>query len=860
MKRPTALLWPLLVGALSLALTGWLWQHERQTQARLLQDNFDFGLRQTATRIEQRMASYEQMLRGTRGLFEASERVGRDDFAVYVDALLSGADFAGLRLIAYAPLLQAAQVPAHVAAQRAGGVADYDVRPAGPRDSVAPLTYAAPANGRSLGVLGLDPLADPVRRAAMLRARDSGGVTITDRLRPTAQEAPASDSTFLMFMPVYQRGQAADTVATRRARLLGWVIASFRVGDLMSSLYGEGTPGLAVRIYDGVEIGDATLMYPPVASAADSRPALFEAQEYIGFAGHTWTLSVRSRPEFERHYSGDSARIIAIAGSGLSAALALLTWLLVTGRERAHATARAMTRQLRVSAERYRRIVETADEGIWTVDAKGHTSFVNPKLQQLLGYRADEMLGRPFSDFMDDGGHTPIEGPGRQQPALRLRRRDGSDLWATLSTSAITDADGRHAGVLAMVTDVTERHQAEARRAVLEAQLRQSQKMEAIGTLAGGIAHDFNNILAAILGNVALLRQDLGTDHAALDRLAQIGQAGDRARSLVQQIVAFSRSQPQALVVQPLRPLLEETMALLRSTLPTLVELEARFSDVPLHIGADATQFQQVLMNLCTNAWHALRGSTGRIVIGLDAVVVDAEMAQRLDGLAGLTGLTPGPHAHVWVADDGCGMDEATRQRAFEPFFTTKPVGQGTGLGLSVVHGIVASHHGAITLRSAPGEGSSFDMYFPLAEPVAAPPPPAAAPAVAPGRGEHVLYVDDDAVMGLMVESLLQRSGYRVTCLADPREALARLRADAGIFDVVVTDFNMPELSGLDLARELRGIRPGLPVIVTSGYVSDSLRAEVQRAGVRYVMQKEYTLEQLGGVVQRALAEGVAES
>jgi signal transduction histidine kinase/ActR/RegA family two-component response regulator len=722
------LLWPLLTGLLSLATTAGLWQHEQQTQEHRLRDNFDFALRQAATRVEQRMASYEQMLRGTRGLFEASNPVTREDFSAYVAVLLAGADFAGLRSLGYAPLISGDRVAAHVATQRTTGAPGYTVQPPGERAQMAPLTYIEPAKDPTLNVLGADALTDPQRQAAMLRARDSGGAVITEAVYPRQLQNGLPDAVFLMFMPVYAKGFAVETIADRRAHLRGWVAASFRVVDLMSSLYGESTPGLDVRVFDGTGISAKTLLYPPAAGPDPAHPPRFEAQEYVGYAGHSWTLQVRSRPEFEQRYSNDSARIILVAGLGLSGLLALLAWQLATARERAVAAARTMTRQLRDSAE----------------------------------------------------------------------------------------------------------------------QLRQSQKMEAIGTLAGGIAHDFNNILAAVLGNVSLAQDTLDPGHPAQQRLAQIRTASGRARSLVQQIVTFSRQQPQELVVQPLRPLLEETVTLLRSTLPALVELQTQFTDRPLFIGADATQFQQVLMNLCTNAWHAMQGSTGRIVIGLAATAPEAG---------------PAAQAHVWVSDNGSGMDEATRQRAFEPFFTTKPVGQGTGLGLSVVHGIVASHGGRITVSSTPGQGSRFDLYFPLAAaeaPAPAEPAPAAPPSQGQGQGQHVLYVDDDPVMVLMVEGLLQRWGYRVTCITDPLDALRQLRADKHGFELVVTDFNMPELSGLDLAREIRRLHPGLPLIITSGHVSEGLRADVQRLGVRHVLQKEYTLEQLVGLVQQALAEAAS--
>ena len=836
MKRAAPWLWPLLVGALSLSVTGWLWQHEHEVHERTLRGNFDFGLRRTAARVEERVASYEQMLRGVRGLFDASDEVTTADFTRYIDGLTAGAGFAGLRTIAYAPL----QAPGQT----------------------APLTYAAPATDPIVRALGQNLLADPLRRTAMLQARDSGSIAITQRLPAAGSSGESDDAGFLLFMPLYAKGAAPDTVAARRAHLFGWVFASFRVGDLMSSLYGEGTPGLQVDIHDGVRVDEATRLYSSLGTQGAAPAARFQAQEYVGFAGRTWTLAVRSTPEFEQQYANDGAQIIAIAGAGLSLVLALLTWQLVTGRERADAAARAMTRRLRDGSERYRRIVETADEGIWMVDAESRTTFTNPKLQQMLGLGADALIGRPWADFVDDAGRAALVGaadsaprPARIEPLdIRLLRPDGTELWANLSTSVILDEAGHRAGALAMVTDVTERKRAEARRAQLELQLRQSQKMEAIGTLAGGIAHDFNNILAAILGNAALADQALSAGHAATDRLAQVRAAAERGRSLVQQIVAFARQQPQQRAVQPLQPMLEETAGLLRSTLPALVELELRLCEAPLPVHADATQLQQVLMNLCTNAWHAMKGGTGHIVVGLDEAVLDAATSERLGRVSA------GRHAHLWVADDGCGMDEATRLRIFEPFFTTKPVGQGTGLGLSVVLGIVAAHGAAITVHSQPGQGSRFDMYFALAAPDAPPssaplPLPLPLPAAPPGQGQHLLYVDDDPVMVLMVDGLLQQAGYRVSCIANPHQALARACALDDPIALVITDYNMPELSGLDIAIELQRARPSLPVVITTGYLTEPLRLQAQLAGVRQVLQKEYTLEQLAAVVHQALAE-----
>jgi CheY-like chemotaxis protein len=271
--------------------------------------------------------------------------------------------------------------------------------------------------------------------------------------------------------------------------------------------------------------------------------------------------------------------------------------------------------------------------------------------------------------------------------------------------------------------------------------------------------------------------------------------------------------------------------------------------DRPLGVRADATQLQQVLMNLATNAWHALPERGGRIEIGAERL--SAELAPALGQVA------PGPLAHLWVRDNGSGMDEVTLSRIFDPFFTTKPVGQGTGLGLSVVHGIVRAHEGSITVDSAPGSGSTFHLYLPSPEQPAEPTDAERSQVgEVTGGGRHVLYVDDDEVVVIMAERLLERAGYRVTVCAGAAQALELVRSQA--FDAVVTDYNMPEQSGLELARQLLALIPGLPVILSSGLMSEELRVQAMQAGVRAVLRKERSVEELADAVARALGSGTA--
>jgi PAS domain S-box-containing protein len=526
-------------------------------------------------------------------------------------------------------------------------------------------------------------------------------------------------------------------------------------------------------------------------------------------------------------------------------------------RELAQAAIRAQHRraqvELQISRDSYVDLYDHAPVGYLTLAAEGDLVQLNLTGAEMLGAQREQLTKARFSRFVapDDIDrwyhhflHVLHRGE-KQRLELMLRRANGSRFFAQLDLTC--EKGALPPRVRLALADISERKEAEADLRRYEAHLRQAQKMESVGTLAGGIAHDFNNILGALLGNV-----ELALDHSAAGQpvgaqLQEIRKAGVRARTLVRQILTFSRHEPQELVTQPLQPVIEETHRLLRATLPAGVELHAALADDALQVHADATQIQQVLMNLCTNAWHALEGGEGHIVIGLDAAVID--------DTGGRAGLAPGRYAHVWVSDTGVGMDAATRERIFEPFFTTKPVGQGTGLGLSVAHGIMVAHHGAIEADSQPGHGSTFHLYLPAVEPQApdAAPPPAPA-AAARGHGEHVVYVDDDETMVTMVEQMLIRAGYRVSAFQSALAAIAAVREHPQRFDFVVTDFNMPECSGLDVARALADIRPDLPVAISSGYITAELRALARETGVRGLLEKENTFEELCSLIADILA------
>lgn len=519
----------------------------------------------------------------------------------------------------------------------------------------------------------------------------------------------------------------------------------------------------------------------------------------------------------------------------------------------------------------FKAIVNASDDAIISKSMAGIIKSWNPGAERLFGYTADEAIGQSLSILI------PIDLPDEEAGILaRLakgervkhfetvrRHKDGHSIHISATISPIMDDQGHVIGASKIARDITERNQAEARHASLEAQLRESQKMEAIGTLAGGIAHDFNNIIATILGNADLALEDTRNNPPAQQSLDEIRKAGRRARDLVQQILSFSRRQPLERKRIALAPVIEESVRLMRATLPARITISSSCDPAVPDVLADATQIEQTLLNLATNSMQAARGGNMNIDIRLDTVVTDAHFAEGHPALPPMHSSKPTQAVRLTVSDNGCGMDAATCSRIFEPFFTTKPMGEGTGLGLSVVRGILQAHEGTIVVASQPAKGTTFTLYLPpatvqVAAPEGASRNPAANAAPVIGNGQRLAYIDDDEAIVSMVKRLLDRRGYVVSGFVDAQQAIATLRADPYAFDLVVSDYNMPYLSGLDVARELRNIRSDLPIAIVSGFIDETLLLHAKDAGVRELLVKTVSVAELGNAIQR-LAASIAK-
>ncbi len=503
--------------------------------------------------------------------------------------------------------------------------------------------------------------------------------------------------------------------------------------------------------------------------------------------------------------------------------------------------------ELMESEKKFRDLYEGLIDVSFRTGQDGRIVHISPSSEQIIGFQPQSLVGRPIIELYrhpEEYGRLVelIDKEGRVEGfESEMIKRDGSFIWVSTNAKALADKNGAHAGIEGIARDITKQKRAEQEKLLLEESLQQSQKMEALGTLAGGIAHDFNNILGAILGYTEMVMESLSKDDADREHLQAVLSAAQRASELTQQILMFSRKGKPDKRRTRIQSVVEETVKLLNKTIPATVQIKLDIDPSTGSVLADATQMHQVIMNLCTNAFHALPNETGVIRIKLDTEQIgDAHPELRA-----------GRYARLLIEDNGKGIDPALLPRIFEPFFTTKAKGTGTGLGLSVVHGIIADHGGAVRVDSKPGQGTVFRVFLPSIDAEEAETPPEAAP---PRRGnERVLLVDDEQPLATLWKRVLENQGYRVVAAVSARQALELFCASMNDFDLIITDQTMPEMSGDALAMEAMRLRSDIPVIICTGHsaVMDNDRAE--KMGVRAFLMKPMSAGQLTSAVRTVL-------
>ena len=534
---------------------------------------------------------------------------------------------------------------------------------------------------------------------------------------------------------------------------------------------------------------------------------------------------------------------------------AVATFLDITHRKRAEEA-------LRESEEQLRLVTEHVPVSICYFDSGLRFRFLNRTFEQWYKVSASELLGRPMEDFfkVTNFSHDPGFNLGHHiEKALSgevvsfertLYEGGGKAVHRYFTYVPHIGEGGEVKGLFAHGVDITERKRAEQERERTAAQLRQAQKLEAIGSLAGGIAHDFNNILTPIIGFADLLQDDLPEGSPEAENVARILSAADRARDLVGQILTFSRQSERERGPVAIASVLKDALKLLRASIPATIEIRANIDENCGNVLGDPTEIHQVVMNLCTNAYQTMGSSSGTVEVSLTAVDVTPELARTH------ANLREGPYVTLTVDDNGPGIDPGIGERIFDPFFTTKKVGKGTGLGLSVVHGIVNSHGGAITYQSELGKGTTFHVYLPgLAREAEKQSPSQEGEAPLQGR-EHILLVDDEEPIIRFSQQMLEALGYRVTSRTSSLEALSLFHAEPDSFDMVILDVTMPFMTGVELAREMMGVRADLPIILMTGFTELITAGQAAKMGVRELIMKPFETRKLAKIIRKVLDEG----
>ena len=501
-----------------------------------------------------------------------------------------------------------------------------------------------------------------------------------------------------------------------------------------------------------------------------------------------------------------------------------------------------MEETLKISENRYRSVLKVAMDGFMITDSKGHLTEVNPAFCQMTGYSEAELLSMEIADLEVVNSREQIQeqisqiiNTGQMRFESRHRHKSGRILDVEISSQYHTDLGDYF---FCFIRDLTAQKQ-------IQAELQQSQKMEAIGTLAGGIAHDFNNILGVIIGYGEIIRYRIKDDSGLMEYVEQILNAGQRAKDLVRQILLFSRKGEQEHIPLNLQSMVKEILKFLRATLPPGIEIQTAFSDRIGMVLADPGQVHQIIMNLCTNAVYAMEEDKGRLFIGLEQVIVDKNLA------ATLPGLQPGDFIQIKIRDTGTGIPDEIIDQIFDPFFTTKPNGKGTGLGLSVVHGILKNHGGAVKVYSEPEKGTTFNIFLPVFN--ADEPLETHEENLLPTGLETILFIDDETDLVEVLKAGIESLGYTVKGFSDSNAAWDHFKTDPDKFDLVITDKNMPGMTGIQLAEKISALRPGIPIIMCTGFLDTHCVEQAKLKGIFHVINKPVFIKELAVTIHQAL-------
>jgi PAS domain S-box-containing protein len=858
--------------AASAAVTVQAWRAARADESRALRAALGFEVRRVELRILERMRAYEQVLRGAAGLFDASEEVTRAEFRAYVAALALDEHYPGIQGVGFALLVPAAQRAAHEAAVRREGFPEFAIKPEGARDPYTSIVFLEPFADRNLRAFGYDMFSEPVRREAMLRARDTGRAALTGRVRLVQETTSDVQAGALLYLPLYRAGGRTVRAEEPGAALFAWVYSPYRMGDLMRGMLGDRVSEVGLALYDGDDVSPAGLLHDSLrvgVEPAPSPPAGLSARRQLEIAGHRWTLVARALPAFEARLASGRPLLVALVGAGAGALFALLVYVLAEGRARALRTAERARRDLE-ERRRAAEALQAAQQALAESEARLRTAVVAsgqvPWEQALDGGRLvfgdglRELLGSDPPAALDADAWTGLMHPddapasraklddcaqGRSErfdSEYRLRTARG---WRWVQSQGRVTAHDEQGRPLRLSGTLAEVHDLRA----LQQKLLASTRLASVGTLAAGVAHEINNPLTWMHANldVALerLSEPVGDSAAAAERdawlrqlLGESLQGVERIAGIVKAMRSLGRPE-RAGLARPVdvRAELLDAAKMVRHQLEQRATLDLRLPEDLPPVLAPTSELGRVFLNLLLNAAQALpEGDPARHRV---TVAAWGEAGEVL----------------VEVSDTGPGLSQEVRERLFEPFFTTKPVGQGTGLGLSIARSIVEAAGGRIEVGAERGQGATFRVRLPAAAPAAGQAASAARPRDPGARPRRrVLLVDDEPTAAAALARRLEQA-HDVTVLGAGEEVLRHLERGER-WDALLVDLMMPGIDGIGLHQALAARWPDLlprVAFVTGGAFGGRATRFLAEHDVP-VVAKPVALEPLLEVVERLAA------
>ncbi len=854
--------WIVLIAGLT--ITAALALHMKSSAKEIAEKDFIFHCSKIQNTISGRLYDHARILRSCSAFFNASEMVTREKWNIYTRLQRIEQQLPGIQGIGFSLLIPREDLARHIQEIRSEGFPEYTVRPAGDREIYSSIIYLEPFSGRNLRAFGYDMLQEPVRRAAMERARDTDSATLSGKVVLVQETEKEIQPGTLMFVPVYLKGMPTDSLEQRRAAIYGWVYSPYRMDDLMKGILGNSNLEeiqLRLKVFDGDQLSRQNLLYETFPGEKGAA-AHFNRQLHVDLNGHLWTLcfSQAGGGLFTAEYT--KAWFAMVGGVLVTLLLSLLLRALLKTRK-----TQWMAEELNVSLHKERQrmanIIQGSNLGTWEWNVQTGETILNDTWVKITGYSLDELSqgsvkGWKATLHPDDvknseelmerhfSGELPF-----YDCEYRMKHKDGHWVWIHNHGQLIARAGtGDPIMVFGTISDISERKHLEGEKAKLEEQNRQLQKTESLGRMSGAIAHHFNNKLNVVQGYLEMVIWDLPPGDPRAEKLARAMQAAHMASEVSGNLIAYLGQVRNKIESLDLSVICNASLPVLLDGIPKNVELETDLPSPGPYISADKKQVQQILSNLVINAWEAIGEHTGTIRLSVKTVpATDIPSSCRQP-----IGWKPREqrYACMEVSDSGCGIVKKDMENLFDPFFSTKFTGRG--LGLSIVLGTVKTHGAAITVENRIGGGSVFSVFFPLSNQIPLRQPDQVAEAPKSAAGATVLLVEDDARLREMTTLALVQFGFTVLQARDGVEAVEVFGQHRDEISCLLSDLTMPRMGGWETISALRAIRHDLPVVLASGYDEGTVMKGEHPELPDFFLNKPYNLNKLCDTIGRAIA------